>query len=180
MVPKSNLSPQLFTFLETEFLKKLRSPKTSREFERNGQINCSLLMLLANGEPVYGSDETYDVIYSNLLEKKGQIGHIADLESLLFYYNHIKFDRYLREKGEQSDKYLKLIQLSIAKNFDKLEQFCDFDNLTRLMLGVQKVHHLTQFHPKLCTKLVNLSRKILTTSNSLKNESKKNQKNDNL
>jgi hypothetical protein len=119
-------------------------------------------MLLANGQPVYGSSEVYDHIYSNLLEKRNKIGHMSDLESLLFYYNHDKLGDYLENKGQDPKKYLKLIQVEIGKNLDRIEQFSTFDNLTRLMLGIQKVSHLTTFHPIISRSLVSFARRTLT------------------
>jgi hypothetical protein len=109
LVPKENLSPELFSYLESEFLKRLKSAKTSREYERNGQINCTLLMLLAGGNQVYGSGETWFMIYSNLLEKKGEIGHVSDIESMLFYYDHTKLGSHLSTLGLENDRFLKLI-----------------------------------------------------------------------
>ena len=57
----------------------------------------------------------------------------------------------------------------MGKHLDKIEEYSKFDNLTRLMLGIQKVSSLTQFHPIICTKLINLSRKALIKEKSQQN-----------
>ena len=87
---KDQLSQDLYYYMESEFLARIGNKKTEQEYSANGKINCSMLLLLANGEPVYGSDETYDLIYSNMLVKNTGIKHVGDLESLLFYYQHSK------------------------------------------------------------------------------------------
>lgn len=123
-------------------------------------------MLLANREPVYGSSQTYDRIYSNLLEKRSNFGHLNDIESLLFYYQHDKFEDFLTQKGEDPKKYLKLIQVMIGKNLDKFERHASFDNMVRLTLGIQKISHLTQFHPMITTKLLIIARRCLIDGKS--------------
>lgn len=55
-LPKSQLSKDLYSFVESEFVNRVQNKKTSEEYSKNGKINCSLLLLLANGEPIYGSD----------------------------------------------------------------------------------------------------------------------------
>mgnify|MGYP000913155801 CR=1 FL=1 len=96
-----------------------------------------------------------------MLDKGNPIKHIADLETLLFYYQHDKIRKCLEARNQDTSHYLRLLQVELGKNIDRLALKCKFSNFLKLLIGIQKISDLTKFHPTIVSKIFRFSKEAL-------------------
>jgi hypothetical protein len=125
-ISKKFFNDQIYDFLEICFLER------KKEFGRNKLINCNMLMLLAGGERVNGSEKIYKEIYENMLVGRIDLGW-KDLETLLYYFKKEKISQ------ENCLIFMGKIEEIFLRRFGDLVEFATFDNMTKLFLGVYRV-----------------------------------------
>ena len=96
-----------------------------------------------------------------MLDKGNLIKHVADLETLLFYYQHEKVKFCLEARNQDANHYLRLLQVELGKNIDRLALKCKFSNFLKLLIGIQKISELTKFHPSIVSKIFRYSNEAL-------------------